>query len=286
MSGTPEWQKERVRTYFQGTNEKSYLANWSPHALAFHFGLSDESTTSLEEAHLASNAYLADRLGITKGTRVLDAGSGVGGTSIWLARERGAEVVGVTLDPRQVELANAFAKERGVSGFVSFHVMDFAATAFAEASFDVVLNLESLCHAIDAAGYLAHVRHLLRDGGRYGCLDFYAGSGAKELLDRVKAGWAMPSWQTMAEVQTALRAAGFLDVEAVDLTPRVTKSAEQMRAMARNTALVTKLQRAIDGNVDSVYDGHVDAAIACCDGLLEGGITYGYAGGRRSHRPL
>jgi tocopherol O-methyltransferase len=283
MSGTPEWQKERVRAYFQGTNETSYLANWSPDALAFHFGLSDESTTSLDEAHLASNAYLADRLGIGEGTRVLDAGAGVGGTSIWLAKERGAEVVGVTLDPRQVELANGFARERGVSTRVSFQVMDFAATSFPAASFDVVLNLESLCHAVDVEAYLAHVRNLLKDGGRYGCLDFYAGDAAPDLIGEVKAGWAMPEWQTMPAVEAKVRAA-FDDVVAVELSARVRRSAEQMLSMAKNSALVMKLQRAIDGKTNAVYDGHVRAAIACCDGLLSGGITYGFVGGRRPPR--
>src|SRR5438552_2384048 len=134
MSGTPDWLKAKVREYFQATTEASYLANWSGRALSFHFGLSDESTTSLDEAHLNANAELAGYLALSApspGMRVLDAGCGVGGTSIWLAKERGVKVTGLTLDPKQAELAARFAEERGVAPDVTFLVMDYAATTFA-----------------------------------------------------------------------------------------------------------------------------------------------------------
>jgi cyclopropane fatty-acyl-phospholipid synthase-like methyltransferase len=284
MGGTPEWQKERVRAYYQETNEKSYLANWSGKALSFHFGLADETTASLDEAHLQSNAYLADRLGIGEGTRVLDAGCGVGGTSIWLANERRAKVTGLTLDPQQVELANRFARERGAQERTTFQVMDYAATSFPPRSFDVALNLESLCHCVDVRAYFEHLHDLLEDGGRYGCMEFFVGNGEPERVKAVMDGWAMPAWTSMSAVETALRAAGFVDVEAVDLTPRVLRSAEQMRAMAKNTMLTMRLSAAVGEHADPVFEGHVRGAIECCDGLFTGSVTYGFVHGLRPGR--
>ena len=48
------------------------------------------------------NRVLADRAGIRPGQRVLDAGCGVGGSSLWLAEQRGAAVVGITPVASQV----------------------------------------------------------------------------------------------------------------------------------------------------------------------------------------
>jgi len=48
------------------------------------------------DALLRLNAVLASFVGIRPGARILDAGCGVGGSSIWLARGFGAMVAGIT----------------------------------------------------------------------------------------------------------------------------------------------------------------------------------------------
>ncbi len=48
-----------------------------------------------------------------------------------------------------------------------------------------------------------------------------------------------------------------------------------------NTLLVGKLQRVMDGKDHPVMEGHVRGAIACCEGLLEGGVVYGFVTGRK-----
>jgi len=284
MSGTPESQKQRVVAYYEETTEASYLANWSGAALSFHFGLADETTKSLDEAHVAANAFVADALDVKPGERVLDAGCGVGGTSIWLAQNRGAIATGVTLEAGQVALGARFANERGVGDRVKLLVADYAATPFAPASFDVALNLESLCHCTSLADYFAHLSGLLRPGGRYGCLEFFAGEGRPELVREVMDTWAMPAWESMGAVERALRAAGFEDVRALDMTERVQVSAKQMQAMARNSVLVGKLQHAIDGKSHPIMEAHVRGALACCEGLLDGGVSYGFVTGRARPR--
>ncbi|MBK7583769.1 MAG: class I SAM-dependent methyltransferase [Myxococcales bacterium] len=276
MGKTPDEQIARVVEYYRATNERSYLANWSGRALSFHYGLSDASTRSLDEAHENSNRYLADRLGIGPGSRVLDSGCGVGGTAIWLARERGAKVVGITLDRGQVELGMRFARERGVEDKVQLLEMDYAATTFAPGSFDAALNLESLCHAADTGGYFEHLHGLLAPGGHYGAMEFFVGEGRPELIEDVMQGWAMPAWQSMSAAAEALAAAGFRDVELIDLRAEVRLSAEQMLSMATRTLLDLRK----DGARDPVFEGHVKGAIACCRGLLEGGVDYGLVTGR------
>ena len=88
MSGTPASTQDWVRGYYAESTEL-YLRNWAGTARAFHLGLDDGTCATRDEALLASNAYLARRAGVEAGTRVLDAGCGVGGSSTWLATHQG-----------------------------------------------------------------------------------------------------------------------------------------------------------------------------------------------------
>jgi tocopherol O-methyltransferase len=290
MSSTPEWLQDKVRAYYRATNEKSYLGRWSGEALSFHYGLADESTASLDEAHHNANAYVADQLRITAGAcdgrpvRALDSGCGVGGTSIWMARERGADMTALTIDPEQAQLGARYTAQHGVSDRVRFVVGDYMNSGLPHAWFDRVFNVESLCHCADLDAYFTHLADLLVDGGLYGCLEFFRGTGAPGKVAEVMETWAMPRWASMSEVADSLARVGFEDVEATDLTPRVRRTAEQMIAMARNSQLVMRLEEAVGGPRESdVYVGHVRGAIACSEALLEGGAMYGFV---RAARPV
>jgi cyclopropane fatty-acyl-phospholipid synthase-like methyltransferase len=171
IAKTPDWLRDKLANYYRETTESSYLANWAGESLGFHFGLSDESTSSVAESLTNSNRYLADKAKISAGTRVLDAGCGVGGSSIWLARERGATVTGITIAPNQVDLARRFATERQVSDRTSFHSMDYMHLDFPAGSFDVVWNMESMVHSIDPSAYLEHVWNVLAEVGRFACVE-------------------------------------------------------------------------------------------------------------------
>src|ERR1700710_2875582 len=115
--------------------------------LAVHFGYTDGSTRTHTDALKNMNRVLADRVRIQPGERVLDAGCGVGGSSLWLATERGADVVGITPVASQVAHARRFAALRGLGDRVTFAQADYTNTNFPDASFDVIWSLESLCHA-------------------------------------------------------------------------------------------------------------------------------------------
>lgn len=60
-------------------------------------------TLSLEEAQRAKHKYIADKLNITKGSRVLDMACGWGPFSRYITNERGAESIGLTLSQGQAE---------------------------------------------------------------------------------------------------------------------------------------------------------------------------------------
>ena len=287
MGTTPEWLREKIRRYYLETTESSYLAHWAGNSLGFHFGIGDDSTASLDESLANTNMYLADRLQVGSDMRVLDAGCGVGGSSIWLARERGAQVTAITLAPNQVELGRRFAQERGVADRVTFECIDFTKTPFPPANFDCVWNIESLCHCLDARGYLEHVWELLDDGGRFRCMDMFRGAaGDPAHAAAMCEGSVLPALQTIDALANILREIGFVEVTTEDLTGKVARSASALRAMANNKQLELRAEEVMLGKHNPIYQAHVNAALGAVAGMESRSVTYGYVGAIRPPRPL
>jgi tocopherol O-methyltransferase len=275
MSGTPDNVKRRIVDYYALTTEQSYLSNWSGDSLAFHCGMADDTTSSLNESLENTNAYLADKAGIGAGTRVLDAGCAVGGSSLWLARHRGAKVTGISLVPRQVELARQFTRERALEKFADFCVADMVSTGFAPASFDVIWNLESMCHVVDVDAYLEHAWELLRDGGRLALIEPCRGFAPNPEEERVLCeGWALASLRTPAEVVSALRRRGFVQISSEDVSPRIELSNRALESKAAQTLLCLRADALANGGVPSPrYEAHVRAALAFVRGMREQAFT-------------
>lgn len=315
MSETPAWLREKITAYYRETTGPYYLA-WAGDTLAFHVGLEDDppspaaapsdsaspaaaapdnvspaapgpearSPTWRDDSLLRMNRYLADKAGIGPGMRVLDAGCGVGGSSIWLTRERGARTTGITLDPGQVELARTFAAERGAPE-ARFEQMDFSATTFLQGSFDVVWNIESLCHSGDARAYLRHVFDLLADGGRFACMDFFRGDkGDPAHCEAMCEGWVLPDLQSMESIAAMLSEVGFVSVEVEDVTPRVLPTADMMRAGGLFWSVLYKLDVAAGKASGPMGGKHFLAAVGAGNGLRGGSVTYGYVGATRPPR--
>jgi SAM-dependent methyltransferase len=111
--------------------------------------------------------WLADRLEIEPGTRLLDDGSGVGGPAGWLAAERGLRPV--CAEPMEP----AVRAGRHLFGLPSVVAVS-QQLPFADGSFDAAWCLGVLCTTSDKAGALAELRRVLRPGGRLGLLVFVA----------------------------------------------------------------------------------------------------------------
>jgi sarcosine/dimethylglycine N-methyltransferase len=104
-----------VRDHYQAAivDAQAVLGQVAQQLEAIEGPLSAESTGNFDQFHvggLAATAELARRVGVTAGMRVLDAGSGLGGPSRYLARTFGAEVVGVDLAPTYVAVAELLAR--------------------------------------------------------------------------------------------------------------------------------------------------------------------------------
>jgi cyclopropane-fatty-acyl-phospholipid synthase len=81
---------------------------------------------TLEEAQLKKKVHIASKLKLDHpGLEVLDIGCGWGGMAIFLAREYGARVTGLTLSEEQYDVATTRVREAGLEKLVRFHLMDY-----------------------------------------------------------------------------------------------------------------------------------------------------------------
>ena len=92
-----------------------YASLWGDH---IHHGYWEDGETP-EVAQIQLIQRLADACSLGQGADVLDAGCGLGGSSLWMAREHGCRVLGVTLSPIQARMARRKIEQAGLSDQVT-----------------------------------------------------------------------------------------------------------------------------------------------------------------------
>ncbi len=103
------------------------------------------------------------------GERLLDAGSGRGGTSFMLHDRFGCLVDGITISEYQLAYASRLANERGCAGQVAFHLRNMLRTGFPAGHFDGAVTNETTMY-VDLYELYREFARIIRPGGRYVCI--------------------------------------------------------------------------------------------------------------------
>lgn len=160
---------------FYDTYHTLYLEIWGDYDnLAIHMGYFDEKVSCHEESMIRMNQIVCDIADIKQDDIVLDAGCGVGGTSIWLAKMIGCNVVGISLVENEINLAKKILKEKQLVDLLHFETMDIIDTKFEDECFDVIIAIESMCYIIDKSRFLSEAFRLLKKGGRIIIADYFS----------------------------------------------------------------------------------------------------------------
>jgi cyclopropane-fatty-acyl-phospholipid synthase len=118
----------------------------------------------IETAQYAKKRHLAAKLLLRPGMKVLDIGCGWGGLALFLARETGADVTGLTLSEEQHKVATRRAAQAGLADRVRFHLRDYRQET---GSYDRIVSVGMFEHVgvPQYRAYFGKVRELLATGG-------------------------------------------------------------------------------------------------------------------------
>jgi SAM-dependent methyltransferase len=121
--------------------------------------------TRIAESMRESGEALVERLGLTRGMKVLDLGCGDGTTALPAAR-RGADVLGVDIARNLVEAGNRRAKDEGLAN-LRFEQGDATELrGLANGSFDLVVSIFGAMFAPRPFDVAAEIVRVTRAGGR------------------------------------------------------------------------------------------------------------------------
>ncbi|KAH7423207.1 hypothetical protein KP509_12G044000 [Ceratopteris richardii] len=164
--------------------------------------------------------------------RIIDVGCGIGGSSRHLARKYGAEVIGITLSPRQAQRATSITSAAGLSSKVSFQVADALNQPFPDSHFDFVWSMESGEHMPDKQKFMAELVRVTRPGGRILIVtwchrELLAGEESlkpneEELLKRICDAYYLPAWCPASKYTSLAHSMGLQDVKSDDWTQYIT----------------------------------------------------------------
>ena len=261
MDKTDKYTHQDISDYYDQTTIH-YKRAWDLNrSLAMHYGYWRKDTRNFPDSLAHMNEEFARWGNIRKGDQVLDAGCGVGGSSVFLVEQIGCQVKGITLNKGQVESATRHAKQRGISDLTDFFEMDYSSTDFKDESFDVIWALESTVHTDDEPTFLKEAYRLLKPGGRLIIAGYFKREEEltekeSSMLARWLNTWAIRDIPRGSELELMMKDAMFINVRFSNISKQVQRSAWRMYYGSFYLTLLSGLYRIYNPKVRHFADKH------------------------------
>jgi len=188
---------------------------------SFHFAPRHGKET-FDQSIARSEQYVALRLGIKPGNKVIDCGCGVGGPMREIARFSGSQVLGINISDYQVDRANKLNVKYGMDGLCKVVKGDFMNLGFKD-EFDAGYAIEATCHAPDKEVCFKSIYDSLKPGALYCTYEWcmtpkYDPKNAEHVRIRkgIEVGNALPDIPPTTYVVDVFKKVGFEVLEITD----------------------------------------------------------------------
>lgn len=160
--------------------------------------------------------YLAAKLDLHEGQKVLDVGCGVGGPAREICHFSGCNIVGLNNNDYQVERANYYAQQQGLGDKCKFVKGDFMQMDIEPESFDAAYAIEATVHAPVLEGVYGEIYKSLKPGGKFGVYEWVMTDKYDEnnpehrkIAYGIEVGDGIPKMYKREVAEKALKAVGF-----------------------------------------------------------------------------
>jgi tocopherol O-methyltransferase len=252
-----------------------------------HHGYYEKGIRTHVQSVLNMNDYIGRLLKLeTKGNQtkqVLDAGCGIGGTVIYLAKKYpNVKFQGITIVPDHIKIAKNLAKQKQIARNTDFILADFIKTGFPANQFDAIYLIESASYAQKKQMLIQEMHRILKPGGTLVIVDcFRTAVLFNQLLNRFyiwfcKA-WGLPNLISIEECEDILKTRGFQNITTKDLTKNVMRTILRCDILGIPYLFSILFRRMIQGKHYKIEeDPAFLAAASFCSSIigLAKGITY------------
>jgi len=224
---------KNVASYF----EKSWklLEKWcyAGETLCIHYAYYDKKASNFKDAVYRMNDIIGELLDLqeNKSEIILDAGCGVGGTSIYLGEKYpNVQFIGLTISQGQVEMGKKFIKEKKITN-VKIIQEDYNKTKFPNNYFNSVFAIESTGYSDNIEEFINEMKRILKPDGKLVVLDgFRTEMQINPFLQKIYEkflfgrGYQKLDLPRLKTYLTLLEKKGFKDIHHKDISKHVARS--------------------------------------------------------------
>ena len=232
-----------------------------------------------EQIHVGAEKetdILAEKAGISRGIRVLDVCSALGGPARHLAKKFACKVTGLDATKKMVEQAIERTEKAGLAHLITYKLGNALDMPFKASTYDVVWGQDAWCYVTEKNRLISESYRVLKPGGIIAFTDWVqTGNMTDKEWEDLNSFMAFPYMETLDGYEQILKKTGFKVMEKEDLSKDFAGHCHIYQGILRNKLKDGIIKQYGLGMFKAAEDGLAKWVTAADDGKVGRGRLVG-----------